>query len=104
MRQILVDRARQKLSLKGGGGMNRVDIEEMELPDKVNDDRVLLVDECLKRLEKNDPERARVVTLKFFGGLSNKDVAEVLGIGERSVDRQWAYAKTVLFEMIQAEK
>ena len=104
MRQILVDRARHKLSLKCGGGMERLNIEDMELPDKAIDGRVLLVDECLKQLETEDPERAKVVTLKFFGGLTNKDVAEVLGVSERSVDRQWAYAKTVLFEMIQAKK
>jgi RNA polymerase sigma factor (TIGR02999 family) len=104
MRQILVDRARHKSSRKGGGGLERVAIDELELPDQTGDDRVLLVNECLERLEKEDPERATVVTLKFFGGLTNQCVAEVLGISERSVERQWAYAKTILFEMIEAER
>jgi RNA polymerase sigma factor (TIGR02999 family) len=103
MRRILVDRARQKLSLKRGSGGEKVTIENMDLPAATIDDRVLLVDENLERLEAEDPESARVVTLKFFGGLTNKEVAKILGVTERSVERQWAYAKTCLFEMIQPE-
>jgi RNA polymerase sigma factor (sigma-70 family) len=63
----------------------------------------LLVDQSLERLEQEDPESARVITLKFFGGLTNKEVAKILGVTERSVERHWAYAKACLFEMIQAE-
>ena len=103
MRRILVDRARQKLSLKRGGGLEKVAIDYMDIPASTVDDRVLLVDQSLERLEKEDPESARVITLKFFGGLTNREVAKILGITERSVERQWAYAKTCLFEMIQAE-
>jgi RNA polymerase sigma factor (TIGR02999 family) len=103
MRRILVDRARQKLSLKRGSGGERVPIEDMDLPAATIDDRILLVDENLERLEAEDPESARIVSLKFFGGLTNKEVARILGVTERSVERQWAYAKTCLFEMIQPE-
>jgi RNA polymerase sigma factor (TIGR02999 family) len=103
MRRILVDRARQKLSLKRGGGGEKVTLEGMDLPAATIDDRILLVDENLERLEAEDPESARVVSLKFFGGLTNKEVAKILGVTERSVERQWAYAKTCLFEMIQPE-
>jgi RNA polymerase sigma factor (TIGR02999 family) len=103
MRRILVDRARQKLSLKRGSGGEKVAIEDMDLPAATIDDRILLVDENLARLEAEDPESARVVSLKFFGGLTNKEVARILGVTERSVERQWAYAKTCLFEMIQPE-
>jgi len=104
MRQILVDRARQKLSLKGGASAKRVSIDDIDLPHADVDDRVLLVDEALSRLEKEDPESARVVTLKFFGGLTNKEVAGILGVTERSVERQWAYARTCLFEMMHKER
>jgi RNA polymerase sigma factor (TIGR02999 family) len=103
MRRILVDRARHKLSLKRGAGAEKVSIEDVDLATATTDDRVLLVDQSLERLEKEDPESARVITLKFFGGLTNKEIAEIMCISERSVERQWAYARTCLFEMIQAE-
>jgi RNA polymerase sigma factor (TIGR02999 family) len=103
MRRILVDRARQKLSIKRGSGGEKIAIEEIDLPAATVDDRVLLVDQNLERLEAEDPESARVVTLKFFGGLTNKEVAKILGVTERSVERQWAYAKASLLEMIQTD-
>lgn len=103
MRRILVDRARQKLSIKRGSGGEKIAIEEIDLPAATIDDRVLLVDQNLERLEAEDPESARIVTLKFFGGLTNKEVAKILGVTERSVERQWAYAKASLLAMIQTD-
>lgn len=103
MRRILVDRARNKASLKRGGGRERVNIDDIELAASSPDDRVLLVDGALDRLEAEDPESARIVVLKFFGGLTNKEVAESLGVTERTVERQWAYAKASLFQMIRHE-
>ena len=103
MRRILVDRARHKRSLKCGSGGERIPIDGMDLVAATVDDRVLLVNQSLDRLEKEDPESARVITLKFFGGLTNKEVAEALGMSERSVERQWSYARTYLFNMIQEE-
>jgi len=104
MRRILVDRARQKLSVKHGGGLERVNIEGVDLQAATIDDRILLVDHSLERLEKEDPESARIIVLKFFGGLTNREVAEILGLTERTVERQWAYAKASLFDLVQAEK
>ncbi len=103
MRRILIERARRKSRLRHGGGGQRLDIEELELADAAPDDKILLVDEALQELEKEHPERARVVVLKFFGGLTNKEVAEALGVGERTVDRHWVCAKTWLFRRIQAQ-
>jgi len=103
MRRILVDRARHKLSLKAGSRSEKICLEDVDLAAATTDDRVLLVDESLDRLEKEDPESARVISLKFFCGLTNKEAAEVLGVTERSVERQWAYAKASLFELIQEE-
>lgn len=103
MRRILVDRARQKLSIKRGSGGEKIAIDEIDLPAATVDDRVLLVDQNLERLEADDPESARIVSLKFFGGLTNKEVAKILGVTERSVERQWAYAKASLLEMIQTD-
>jgi RNA polymerase sigma factor (TIGR02999 family) len=101
MRRILVDRARHKATVKGGGGFERLNIDDLELSDTAQDDRILMIDEALTRLEKNDPESARIVTLKFFGGFTNKEIAENLDVSERTVERLWAYARTSLFRMIQ---
>lgn len=103
MRRILVDRARHKSSLKCGGGRERLDIENLDLTATTPDDKVLLVDEALHRLETEDPESARIVSLKFFGGLTNLEVAKTLGVTERTVERQWAYAKACLYKIIQEE-
>ncbi len=101
MRRILVDRARHKLSLKGGGGQERLNIEDVDLAVATPDDKILLIDDALGRLEKEDPESAKIVTLKFFGGLTNSEVAKTLGVTERTVEREWAHAKASLFQMIQ---
>jgi len=103
MRRILVDRARHKSSLKCGSGMERLDIADFELAAASPDDRVLLIDEALVCLEKEDPESARIIMLKFFAGLTNKEVARMLDVTERTVERQWAYAKASLFAMIRDE-
>lgn len=101
MRRILVDRARHKASLKCGGNAQRMNIDDLDLCEASPDDRILLIDEALGRLESQDPESARIVTLKFFGGFTNKEIAETLGVTERTVERHWAYARASLFRMIQ---
>jgi RNA polymerase sigma factor (TIGR02999 family) len=102
MRRILVEHARRKARLKHGGGQERVNIENLELADaSAPDEKILLVDEALEQLERSNPERARVVVMKFFGGMTNKEVADMLGIGERSVDRHWVCAKAWLFQKLQ---
>ena len=68
------------------------------------EDRLLRIDESLKKLEQQDPECARVVILKFFGGLTNREAAESLGVTERTVERQWAYAKSTLLTMIRSQE
>ena len=103
MRRILVDRARHKSSIKCGGGQDRLNIEDLDLAAATPDDKILLIDDALARLEAEDPSSVRVITLKFFGGLTNKEVAKTLGVAERTVEREWAYAKACLYEMIQEE-
>lgn len=99
MRRILVDRARHKASLKAGGIRVDLDIAAYGTGDDSPDERILLIDECLRRLEKEDPESARIVVLKFFAGLTNSEVAESLGVTVRTIERNWAYAKACLFQM-----
>jgi RNA polymerase sigma factor (sigma-70 family) len=78
-----------------------VDIDHLELAAVLPDDKTLLVDEALEQLKEKDPETARVVLLKFFGGLTNEEIVEVTGASERTVRRQWNYAKAWLYKRMQ---
>ena len=103
MRRILVEHARRKSRFKHGGGLQRLNVDEMELAQVAPDEKILLVDDALDQLERIHPERARIVVLKYFGGMTNKQVAETLGIGERSVDRHWVCAKTWLYQKLSEQ-
>ncbi len=104
MRRILIEKARRKSRLKHGGGQARLDVEDLELADATPDDKLLLINEALESLAAHDPESARVVVLKFFGGLSRQELAESLDISERMADRQWAYAKAWLLRHVKARR
>jgi RNA polymerase sigma factor (TIGR02999 family) len=104
MRRILIDRARAKASLKRAGGWKRIDIADLDLAAASPDERTLWIDESLRRLEQEDPESAEVVMLKFYTGLTNKDVAQTLGLSEATIERRWAFAKVQLFEMIRSSE
>jgi RNA polymerase sigma factor (TIGR02999 family) len=103
MRRILIESARHKSRLKYGGGQERLNIEDVDLAGTTPDEKVLLINDALEQLEKEHPERSRVVVLKYFGGLTNKEVAELLSIGERTVDRHWVCAKEWLFRKVRAQ-
>lgn len=103
MRRILIENARRKSRLKRWGHQLRVDIEKLDLAATTPEDRILLINEALEQLEIIDPERARIVVLKFFGGHTNREVADSLGVNERTIERQWAYAKAWLFQCIRAQ-
>jgi len=103
MRRILIDRARRKLSRKRGGGQEVVNIEDVDIAETTTDERVLLIDEALERLQAKDTELAQVVSLKFFGGMTNAEVAETLGVTERTVQNKWTFAKAWLLENIREE-
>jgi RNA polymerase sigma factor (TIGR02999 family) len=97
MRRILIEHARRKAALRHGGGQQRVDIADLECAAPSPDESILLIDEALEKLAGEQPERAKIVVMKFFGGMTNQEVAEALGIGERSVYRHWECAKLWLF-------
>jgi len=103
MRRILIENARRKSRLKRGGGQVRVDIDEVELAATTPDDKILLIDEALERLQSEDADKAKIVVLKFFGGLTNQEVAQSLNVTERTVERQWAFAKAWMFRCIQTQ-
>lgn len=102
MRRILVDHARSKAALKRGGGRLRLNIDDIELANSEKEETILLVDESLEKLKKLNPQRAKVVVLKFFGGMTSKEVAETMGVSESTVDRHWACARAWLFEAIRS--
>ena len=105
MRHIMVDRARRRASLKHGNGRERLNIDDVQLEAARPDERILLIDEALHQLEREDPESAKITVLKFFGGFTNREIARIQGVTERTVERQWAYAKTCLFQLInESEK
>ena len=101
MRRILIENARRKARLKRGGGQVRVDADQIELAATTPDEKILLINDALELLQAQDPEKAKVVVLKFFGGRTNQEVAESLGVTERTVERHWAYAKAWLFRNIR---
>jgi RNA polymerase sigma factor (TIGR02999 family) len=104
MRRILIENARRRSRLKHGGGQARLNIEDFEVAETPADDRVLLINEALEHLQRQDSESAQLVVLKFFGGLTNQEIAESLQQSERTIDRQWAYAKAWLFRYIRAQQ
>ena len=103
MRRILVDHARQKAQLKRGGDLKRVELEDFVQSDPEPDERILQLDEVLKSLEQAHPQWAQVVEMKYFGGMTNEEVAETLNIGRATVIRYWATAKIWLCERLQAQ-
>jgi len=103
MRRILIENARRKSRLKRGGGQVRLNIDDVELADTTPDDKILLIDEALERLKSEDPDKAKIVMLKFFGGLTNQEIAQSLNVTERTVERQWAFAKAWMFRCIQTQ-
>ena len=103
MRRILIDNARRKSRQKRGGRQQRVELDDIDLAEAAPDEKLLLIHEALSALEKENPERARVVVMKFFGGLTNVQAAEALGVSERTVNRHWLCAKAWLFLRLQEE-
>jgi len=97
MRRILVDSARRRRAQKRGGGYERIDLPE--LAERTDDERVDLValDDALKELEQEHPQKAQVVKLRFFAGCTLEETAEMLGISRATAQRNWAYARAWLF-------
>jgi RNA polymerase sigma factor (TIGR02999 family) len=103
MRRILIENARRKSALKRGGGLARVDIDGIDLAVADPDDKILLLDEALEKLQVEDPQKARIVVMKFFGGMTNHEIAQHLGVTERTIERQWAFARTWIFQNIKSQ-
>ena len=96
MRRILIDNARRKMSKKHGGDLHRIELDADELGAGNLAERLVALDEALTRLEEIDSQKAELVKLRFFAGLSNKDAAAALDISTTTADRYWAYARAWL--------
>lgn len=102
MRRILIESARRKASLKRGGGQRPLNLDDFELTAATPDDKILLMDEAIEQLRVLDPLKARVVVMKFFGGMTNQEIAENIGATERTVERHWAYSRAWLLKQIES--
>lgn len=101
MRRILVDRARRKAAVRHGGGLQRVDLDDVLAATEATDENILLMNEALEKLAVHDAQTAELVKLRFFAGLTFPQAAEVLGLSERTAKRMWTYARAWLFKEIQ---
>jgi RNA polymerase sigma factor (TIGR02999 family) len=100
MRRILIDHARRHAYAKRGGGAHQVSLEEAAtvVPDQSQE--LLRLDEALKSLAEMDPRRSQVVELRYFGGLNNEEIADVLQISENTVTRDWNMARAWLYQQL----
>lgn len=101
MRRILVDNARQRLADKRGAGAEKISIDDKEID--ISDEKasnLVELDFALKKLAELDPNKSRLVELRYFGGLSLEETAEVLGVSRPTVIRQWRLAKAWLYKEI----
>jgi RNA polymerase sigma factor (TIGR02999 family) len=104
MRRILIMNARRRNADKRGGACERIELDPALLPAAQHDDRLLLLDEALQKLEQEQPDRAQIVKLRFFAGLTNAEAATAMGISDTTADRYWAYARAWLQRQMAAER
>jgi RNA polymerase sigma factor (TIGR02999 family) len=97
MRRILVENARRKGRIRHGGGLERVDFDDLAVAMQVPADDVMAVHEALDDLERADGDAAKVVKLHYFLGLSFEEIAQLLGISQRTAYRNWSYARAWLY-------
>lgn len=100
IRRILVDHARRKDSLKRGGGRTKLSLDERLIASFEQSIDTLALDEALQKLAETHPRHARIVEARFFGGMTIKDTAAALGISTATVEREWRYARAVLFRLL----
>ena len=101
MRHILIDRARQKKTQRHGGGYRRVEFENFDLAAPSEDDQLLAVNEALDKFALVHPVQAELVKLRYFAGLTNEEVAEVLGISLSTAKNYWAFSRAWLLNKIE---
>lgn len=102
MRHILIDRARQRSSMRHGGKQQRVDIEHIDIPiDTEDDERLLAISKAVDKLTAEHPQIAELVKLRCFVGLETSEAAKVLGIPRATAYRRWQFARTWLYKELR---
>ena len=104
MRRILIENARRKRAARHGGGHARLDINEIEVAAAAKDEELLAVSDALEKLAERDKQKAELVKLRYFVGLTTEEAAEVLGISVPTADRWWNFSRAWLFEEIEREQ
>ena len=104
MRRILVENARRKNRLKHGGQFERVELDAIDLPTQITSDDLLALNEALAELAREDPTKARLVTLRYFAGLTIEQAAEALDISRVTAHRYWTYARAWLRKQMAADE
>ena len=104
MRRILVDNARRKRTERHGGGQQRVEMSEIASAAVEDDEKVQALNDALEKFARLDSEKAELVKLRYFVGMTIEQAAEALGISERTAKRYWAFARAWLHEEIKAEQ
>ena len=102
MRHVLVDRAKARVALKRGGALRRITFDEQEIGADDQPDALVQLDEAVERLGEVEPRLVRVVECRFFGGLTEVEIAEALGLTVRTVQRDWAKARMMLRRALEA--
>ena len=102
MRRILIEKARRKHAVRHGGKLQRLDINEIEIAGVEKDDELLAVNEALEKFAAVDKQKAELVKLRYFAGLTIEEAAEALGISPPTAKRWWAYARAWLHDQMQA--
>lgn len=100
MRRILIERARRKLGPQQGGHMQRAELHDGHAADSKDPEIILAVSEALERLAREDPQKAELVKLRYFAGLTLAEAADVMGISQTTAQRFWAYSRLRLFEWL----
>ena len=101
MRRILVDHARARQAARRGGGAVQVDLDDIQLGTETQNIDILQLDQALRELERLEPRAARVVELRYFGGYTDKEVVDALGVALATVRRDWEFARSWLFDRMR---
>jgi RNA polymerase sigma factor (TIGR02999 family) len=102
MRRILIDRARRKQTQRHGGEYQRLDLEDLDLAAPAADDQLLALNEALDKFAREHPVQADLVKLRYFGGMTNEEVAQILGISISTVKNYWTFSRAWLLNEIQS--
>jgi RNA polymerase sigma factor (TIGR02999 family) len=104
MRRILVEKARRKSAHRHGGGLLRMELDEIEIAAPARDDELLELSDALEQFARRDERKAELVKLRYFVGLGTEEAAEILGISVPTADRWWSFSRAWLFQEIERRR